>query len=152
MSQAAKVPPECVRMNHDLFREGVFNIKDLDQIVRRAVCIMPNSFTLITRTDKFIRTSPKQTKRTSSPCAPSSSTPWQMLMEPQHTSLVMGHALLSTQRCHHACRFPLTDSSQCQNGCCLSTAHCILSLQSYSNGKHSWKIPPVCCSEHQLEA
>ena len=38
IGQASKVPPECVRMNHDLVREGVFNLKDLDQLTKRAVC------------------------------------------------------------------------------------------------------------------
>jgi len=35
IGQAAKVPEECVRINHDLVRNGIFNIKDLDEIILR---------------------------------------------------------------------------------------------------------------------
>ena len=41
IGQAAKVPEECVRINHDLVRNGVFNIKDLDEIVLRPVSRRP---------------------------------------------------------------------------------------------------------------
>ena len=37
IGQASKVPEECVRLNHDLVRNGVFNIKDLDGIILRPV-------------------------------------------------------------------------------------------------------------------
>lgn len=39
MSQASKVPAECVRMNHDMVREGVFDLKDLEQLILRPVSI-----------------------------------------------------------------------------------------------------------------
>jgi len=35
IGQAAKVPEECVRINHDLVRNEVLNIKDLDDLVLR---------------------------------------------------------------------------------------------------------------------
>ncbi|KDR84159.1 hypothetical protein GALMADRAFT_236835 [Galerina marginata CBS 339.88] len=34
IQMASKVPPECVRMNHDLVRTGQFNIQDLEQLTR----------------------------------------------------------------------------------------------------------------------
>jgi len=37
MGQACKVPQAGVSMNHDLVREGVFNLKDLDELTGRAV-------------------------------------------------------------------------------------------------------------------
>ncbi|KAF9459161.1 hypothetical protein BDZ94DRAFT_1300726 [Collybia nuda] len=36
IGQAAKVPAECVRMNHDLVREHTFNVADLDRLTTRS--------------------------------------------------------------------------------------------------------------------
>ncbi|KAF8626730.1 hypothetical protein AX17_006496 [Amanita inopinata Kibby_2008] len=35
LSQAAKVPPQCVRINHGLVRENTFDIRDVDQLRAR---------------------------------------------------------------------------------------------------------------------
>ena len=44
IGQASQVPAECVRMNHDLVRDGVcFDLVDLDKIVQRDVCFFPSS-------------------------------------------------------------------------------------------------------------
>jgi len=37
IGQASKVPAECVRMNHDLVREGIFSTKDIDILTSRNV-------------------------------------------------------------------------------------------------------------------
>ncbi|KAF8956690.1 hypothetical protein BDZ97DRAFT_1850035 [Flammula alnicola] len=54
ISQAAKVPVECVRMNHDLVREGVFNVKDLDQLTRRADITSFNKADLLSLRSQFL--------------------------------------------------------------------------------------------------
>ena len=43
IGQASQVPAECVRMNHDLVRDGVFDLVDLDKIAQRDVCFFPSS-------------------------------------------------------------------------------------------------------------
>ncbi|KAG6841215.1 hypothetical protein C0991_000661 [Blastosporella zonata] len=44
IGQAAKVPPECVTMNHDLVRQGSFNVTDLDRLTSRKD-ITPSNYT-----------------------------------------------------------------------------------------------------------
>lgn len=37
ISQASKVPPEAIRMNNDIVRTGLFDLKDADQLISRPV-------------------------------------------------------------------------------------------------------------------
>ncbi|KAF4619751.1 hypothetical protein D9613_004876 [Agrocybe pediades] len=54
ISQASKVPAECVRMNHDLVRGGVFDIQDLDQITKRADITKSNVADLLSLRSRFL--------------------------------------------------------------------------------------------------
>ncbi|KAF9476729.1 hypothetical protein BDN70DRAFT_811756 [Pholiota conissans] len=54
IGQAAKVPAECVKMNHDLVRDGVFNIKDVDTLVRRSDITSWNKADLLTLRTNFL--------------------------------------------------------------------------------------------------
>lgn len=45
ISQASKVPPEAVQMNHDLVRTGLFDLKDVDQLIHRSVSQIVHSIT-----------------------------------------------------------------------------------------------------------
>ncbi|KAF8914372.1 hypothetical protein CPB84DRAFT_1811697 [Gymnopilus junonius] len=54
IQQASKVPSECVRMNHDLVRNGTFNIQDLDQLTHRTDITPLNKTDLLTLRDNFL--------------------------------------------------------------------------------------------------
>ncbi|KAH9482253.1 hypothetical protein JR316_0004351 [Psilocybe cubensis] len=54
MSQASKVPAECVRMNHDMVREGVFDLKDLEQLIRRPDITAANKADLLSLRTRFL--------------------------------------------------------------------------------------------------
>lgn len=43
ISQASKVPPEAVKMNHDLVRTGLFDLKDIDHLIHRPVSQIVNT-------------------------------------------------------------------------------------------------------------
>ncbi|KAJ3504032.1 hypothetical protein NLJ89_g8152 [Agrocybe chaxingu] len=59
ISQASKVPPECVRMNHDLVRDGVLNVADIDSLVRRVDITPSNKADLLALRNAFLNPLPK---------------------------------------------------------------------------------------------
>lgn len=58
IGQAAKVPAECVRMNHDLVRDGVFDLVDLDKLAQRDDITRFNKSDLLSLRSQFVNLVP----------------------------------------------------------------------------------------------
>lgn len=58
IGQAAKVPAECVRMNHDLVRDGVFDLVDLDKLAQRDDITRFNKSDLLSLRSQFVNIVP----------------------------------------------------------------------------------------------